>query len=146
MCSNRVAVLSAADSFRECAMFGSLGTFQRLEPRQVCGWWMVGCCWLRSVKQPRTEKREVDILTASIKLAPRNLRPLISRKWSKDDDSIFPFLMLTFLLRSSQSYLATASRLGLLSRAVWPLLDLSLSLSGFKFRPLPSSLETGSLT
>jgi hypothetical protein len=48
----------------------------------------------------RNKKKKLDILTAKIKLAPRNPMPLISEKWF--NENVTPFLLYLFFL----SYLA----------------------------------------
>jgi hypothetical protein len=42
--------------------------------------WVVDCELLSSRMQRKKKNKESDILTAKIKLVPRNLMPLISRK------------------------------------------------------------------
>ena len=50
----------------------------------------VGCSLLSSREQ-RRKKKKLDILTGKIKLGPRNLRHLTSRKKSDDNVTPFPF-------------------------------------------------------
>lgn len=63
---------------------------------------LVVCCWsfffLSSCVQRRNNKK-LDTLTAKIKLAPRNLMPVISRKQSNDNVTLFltPDSEATFL-------------------------------------------------
>lgn len=84
-------ILTEADSFYNCAMFGILGTFQGyINARALrgrVGWWLliflllvvVGCCLISSHAQRR--KKYLDILTAA-KIQ------LVSRK---SNDVIVPF-------------------------------------------------------
>lgn len=45
----------------------------------LVGWLVVGLSWLSSCAQ-RRDKKKLDILMVKIKVALRNLTPLISRK------------------------------------------------------------------
>ena len=71
-------------------MFGILGTLQQVDKCQ--GPERQGCCWLRFVKWSRVKnnKKKLNILTVKIKLAPRNLKLLLSRKQSNDNAAPFP--------------------------------------------------------
>ena len=54
---------------------------------------VVGCCWLRFVKQSCTKRKQEEIRhpdDEEIKPPPRNSTPLVSRKTSKDNITPFP--------------------------------------------------------
>ena len=66
------------------------------------GWWLVAvdCCWSQlSCCAQRNNNKKLDILRAKIKLAPRNMMPLISRQYSKDNIvPLFPIPSVLFFL------------------------------------------------
>lgn len=78
-------IFPAVDSFYECSV-EILGTFQRVckcsGPGEVgvVGLLLVVGCGLLSSCVRRGNKKKLNILTAKIKLDPRNLTPLTSRK------------------------------------------------------------------
>lgn len=77
--------LPAAESFCDCVMFGSLGTFRgyiNAKGPERCArlFIAVGHHLLSSCEQRRNNKKQIDILTAKIKFAPRDSTPQISRK------------------------------------------------------------------
>ena len=49
-------------------------------PRGIAGWLVAVGNSLLSSHAQRRKKKKLDILIAKIKLAPRNMRPLINRK------------------------------------------------------------------
>ena len=63
----------------------------------LLGYWLVGCLLaavghslLSTHAQRRNNKKKLDILMVKIKLAPRNLVPLVNRKLSNNNIAPFP--------------------------------------------------------